>query len=146
MTSAGPRYLRKRRLRPLVISIVALLLLAGGGYVTAAWLAPLPEPRLDITSAEIDTVTVPGDTAQAAVDAQTLPTAIGWLHDDEVWSNDDAVYPLGSITKLIMVLVCMEQKPLEPGADGDTYVWTAADAALTEQFMAVDGVAYSIPV
>src|SRR5699024_11015038 len=49
-------------------------------------------------------------------------------------------------TKLIMMLVSMEHRPLEPGSEGETYVWTAEDAARTEGYLAVDGVAYRIPV
>lgn len=146
MSSEQPRFSRKRRARLIATSLVTVAILGAGGYVAACAVAPVPEPELMIATTGVETVEATGDAAQAAVDVQPFPTAIGWLHDDEVWSNDEGVYPLGSITKLITILVCMEQKPLEPGSEGDTYVWTADDAALTEMYMAVDGVAYNLPV
>ena len=43
--------------------------------------------------------------AQAAVDAQSLPSATGWLHYEQVWSNDEGSYRIASMTKMITVLV-----------------------------------------
>ena len=132
-----------------IVTVGALtlaLLLGAGGYVAVAANAQAPTPTVELS----DDVTAPftADTAgaQALVDAHALPTAIGWSHTNEVWTNDDTAYPLGSITKLITILVAMDHKPLEAGADGETYTWTAADAARTDEYLAVDGVAYSIPV
>lgn len=132
----------------IAVLCVALLVLCGGGYVAAAALAPEPPLTAELAPGEEAPRSVTPDAAgaQAIVDAQALPTAIGWHHDDEVWSNDDAAYPLGSIAKLITVLVTMDYKPLAPGADGDIYTWTAADAARTRDYLAMDGVAYAIPV
>lgn len=146
--TSQPRRRRRRGLRIAAWAIPLLLVLGAGGYVAAVANAPLPEPEFTLVAGEASEVEADGAAAQATVDARPLPTAIGWLHggDDEVWSNDDATYPLGSITKLIMMLVSMDHRPLEPGAEGDTYVWTAEDAARTEGYLAVDGVAYRIPV
>lgn len=122
------------------------LVLGASGYTAAAALAPLPGPTVEVAAGATDPFVVDAAGAQAAVDAHGLPTAIGWAHDDEVWTNDETAYPLGSITKLITILVCMDYKPLEASAYGETYIWTAEDAARTDGYLAVDGVAYSIPV
>ena len=125
-----------------------MLILGGGAYTAAIALAPLPDPEFTLTAEENSSVTATPAAAQTIVDAQPLPTAIGWLHgeDDAVWSNDSETYPLASISKLIMMLVALEHKPLEPGAEGETYVWTESDAALTAGYMAVNGVSFHIPV
>lgn len=146
MRSPRPQLSRKRRARLAVTSVTAAVVLGAGGYTAVCALVPIPAPELTLTAAPTETVTASGDAAQALVDAEALPTAIGWLDDDDVWSNDDSVYPLGSITKLITMLVALEVKPLEPGTEGETYVWTEADAALTDMYLAVDGVAFTIPV
>ncbi|GAB2573605.1 D-alanyl-D-alanine carboxypeptidase [Leucobacter ruminantium] len=146
-TSEDPSPTRRRRRRALTATLLTVALaLAAAGYTLTAANATLPEPRIEAASEAARTVAPDPAAAQAAVDARELPTAIGWAEDEEVWSNDDNAYPLGSITKLITVLVCMDAKPLEPGAEGETYVWTAEDAARTDEYLAVDGVAYSIPV
>lgn len=146
MSIARPQASHRKRVGIVAASLLSVALVGSGGYVAACALAPLPEPQFELAIDGSATVTASSDAAQALVDAQPLPTAIGWLEGDEVWSNDKAVYPLGSITKLIMVLVCVQAKPLDPGADGDTYVWTAEDASRTDEYIAIDGVAYRIPV
>ncbi|MFC5337071.1 D-alanyl-D-alanine carboxypeptidase family protein [Leucobacter denitrificans] len=146
MSTAPRRFSQRRRRRLFFTSLVAVLLLGSGGYVAEAAMADLPEPTLALASAETAIVEADPSTAQAVVDAQTLPTAIGWADDDDVWSNDDETHPLGSITKLIMVLVSMDEDPLEPGTEGETYTWTAEDAELTNYYIAQDGVAFYIPV
>ncbi len=137
---------RRRGLRIIAWAIPSVLVLGAGGYVAAAAAVPLPEPTLHalpVATTEIAADTAP---AQAAVDAKALPTAIGWLHDEEIWTNDETAYPLASISKLVTVLVAQEAQPLAPGEDGPTYVWTAADRERQEHYLSLDGVAYPIPV
>ncbi|WP_449279436.1 D-alanyl-D-alanine carboxypeptidase family protein [Leucobacter sp. GX0328] len=141
------RLRRRRRARRLATTLlVTAIVVAGAGYAVAAARAPIPAPEVAPAADIAQPVIADAAAAQAAVDAQALPTAIGFAESDAVWANDDTAYPLGSITKLITILVCMDAKPLEPGAEGDTYVWTEEDAARTDSYLAVDGVAYSIPV
>ncbi len=140
-----------RRARIIALSVCAATALAAGGYTAACALTPLPAPAIELSpafTAGNDSAAVSADpaAAQAAVDAQNLPTAIGYLHGDEVWANDPTAYPLASISKLITVLVCMEAQPLEPGAEGPVYTWTEADRARQDGYLALDGVAYPIPV
>ncbi|QIM15422.1 hypothetical protein G7067_01785 [Leucobacter insecticola] len=122
--------------------IVALLL---GGYTAAVALTPLPEAIISIDAAAA-TQTLDPAAAQATVDAQDLPTAIGWLEGEEVWTNDPEPQPLASLSKMVTVLVGLEQRPLEAGSDGFTHVWTAEDARQQEEYLAMDGVAFPIPV
>ncbi|MBP1326311.1 D-alanyl-D-alanine carboxypeptidase (penicillin-binding protein 5/6) [Leucobacter exalbidus] len=123
--------------------IIALLLV--GGYT--ATVAATEVAAADVTAAGDTELTITADTAaaQAVVDAQPLPTAVGWLHDEAVFTNDDTAYPLASISKLVTVLVALEAQPLAPGEDGPTYTWTDADVALQNHYISLDGVAYPIP-
>ena len=140
-----------RRALIVALSTITVAALAVGGYTAACALAPLPAPTIELSPAFTpgdDSAAVSADpaAAQAAVDAQSLPTAIGYLHGDEVWANDPTAHPLASISKLITVLVCMEAQPLEPGSDGPVYTWTEADRERQDAYLALDGVAYPIPV
>lgn len=132
---------------PRILAVLTILaLVAVGGYSAAIAIAPAPGPRATLSAPKQESRPADTAAAQATVDAQTLPTAIGWLDGEEVWSNDDTAYPLASISKLITVLVCQEKEPLDPGADGPTHVWSEADAARQQEYLAEDGVAYPIPV
>jgi len=137
---------RRRRRRRAILALSIVLVLIAGGYATAAALAPLPTLR-PVLSTEAETqIDADAEGAAAAVEAQRLPTAIGWADGDEVWSNDDASYPIASLTKLVTVLVCLEAQPLEPGADGPAHTWTAEDQRRQYEYLAMQGVAYPIPV
>lgn len=146
-SDARRRMLRRRRRTVItVIAAVVVVLLAGAAYVAACALAPLPGVRAGLSVEAEQTIGADPALAEAAVASQGLPTAIGWAGAEEVWSNDDASYPLGSVSKLITVLVCMEAQPLAPGADGPTYVWTEEDRARQDYYLSLEGVAYPIPV
>ena len=107
---------RRRRFAVGSVALLALL----GAYCAIVAAAPLPalkanlEPGIEASSEFV------ADTAltQAAADAQALPTAVGWLHDEQIWSNDEGTHRIASITKLITVLVGLEAAPVETGTDG----------------------------
>lgn len=117
-----------------------------GGYTAAVALAPMPTPQVALDVSETEETTIAADAAQAIVDAEVLPSAIGWQDDGLVWSNTDQPQPIASISKLITVLVCLEQQPLDAGTDGPVHVWTAADAALQDEYLSRDGIAFPIPI
>ncbi len=123
-----------------------VIVLAAAGYTTACALAPLPDPTVELTAPTEREMVADTADAQAAVDSRELPTAIGWADGTEVFTNDHNSYSLGSVTKLITILICMEAEPLEPGSDGRTYVWTQEDRDLQDYYLSLEGVAYPIPV
>lgn len=133
---------RRRR----TVAALLVVVLAGVAYASACALATLPEMRPSPTAEAELQIDADAAAAQAVVDVQPLPTAIGWAHEEAVWSNDDTVYAIASISKLITVLVCLQARPLEPGAEGPTYIWTAEDRARQDFYLSLDGVAYPIPV
>ncbi|WP_125099358.1 D-alanyl-D-alanine carboxypeptidase family protein [Leucobacter chromiireducens] len=145
---------RRRGLRTGLIASATVILLAGG-YTAACALTPLPDPQLQLaTSAEADPANLAAaavadelaERAQSAIDNQRGPAAIGWAGSEEVWSNDDTPRPIASISKLVTVLVGLEREPLAAGEPGPVHVWTAADAARTRGYQALDGIAFPIPV
>ncbi|MCB1273375.1 MAG: D-alanyl-D-alanine carboxypeptidase [Leucobacter sp.] len=156
MTSASPdlrlaqrrqrRRFSQRRRRRLTATLTVTAVLIGGGYSAAVGLAPLPElsPQLSVDATQ--TITASTKKAEAAVASQSLPTAIGWGDGNAVWSNDDEAHPIASITKLVTVLVCLEQQPLEPGEDGPDFVYGAAEAQREAELRAQDAIMHPVPV
>ena len=63
-----------------------------------------------------------------------------------MWSNDDEAHPIASITKLVTVLVGLEQQPLAPGEDGPEYVYSAADQQREGELRALDAIMHPVPV
>lgn len=142
MTPA-PEATKRRRLPAILAGVFALVLLLPAGYVAACALTPLPSPEVQLT-AQSSVELPPGSEVQRAVEAQTLPSAAGWLDGEAVWANDSAAYPLASITKIVTALVGLEREPLEVGEDGAHYTWTAADVELQDELISQDGVAFPI--
>ncbi len=136
-------YLRRR----LAVGTIALLALLGA-YCAIVAAAALPELEASLEPGIETTTDFAADPAlaQAAVDAQSLPAATGWLQGEEVWSNDEGSYRIASMTKLITVLVGLEAAPVEPGTAGPVYTLTEADAALVDEVLAQDGTFAPAPV
>lgn len=135
---------RRRRLRRLAATLtVTAVLLLSGGYLAAAGLAPLPALK---ATPSVDRTAQVGASAkhlQAELDAIAEPTAVGWAGSDRVFTNDGSTpHPIASITKLVTVLVCLEQRPLAPGAAGETYTWTAADQQIQARLQAMLAVVF----
>lgn len=146
--SAAPSETEIRRRRwPRVLAwvIPVALVLGAAGYVAVVATAPMPAPTVH-PGAELAAVSADPAAAQAAVDEQSLPTAIAWLDGKDIWTNDDAAHPLASISKLVTVLVCQEVQPIAPGEDGPGYTWTEADAERQDYYLSLDGVAFPVPV
>ena len=134
----------RRRLAVGTIALLALL----GAYCAIVAAAALPELEASLEPGIETTTDFAADPAlaQAAVDAQSLPAATGWLQGEEVWSNDEGSYRIASMTKLITVLVGLEAAPVEPGTAGPVYTLTEADAALVDEVLAQDGTFAPAPV
>lgn len=130
---------RRRRITVGISALLALLIVATGAYTAAVAITPLPDLEVTLTAPAETQIEADVSAAQAAADAQSLPTAVGWQHTDAIWSNDDAPRRIASITKLITVLVGLEAAPLEPGTAGPVYTVTEADALLVDEVLAQDG-------
>lgn len=141
-TEHPPRAQRGRRVAGITTAIIVAL---GAGYVAACAAIPLPAPTLALEVAATQVIAVDDAPLQEAVDGYDEPSAVGWLDGGAVWSNDEAAYPLASITKLVTVLVGQEAEPLEPGDDGPSYAWTEADTDLQAALEEIDGIAFPIP-
>lgn len=136
----------RRRGRWIVLGVVTAIALGASGYTAACALAPLAEPTVSFVGEAEAAFSNDLAVIQAAVDEQSGPAAVGWQGDETVITNDPTAYPIASISKLVTLLVGLEQQPLEPGTDGPSYTWTGADAARQAQYLALDGVAFPIPI
>ena len=149
MTTArmSARRLRTRS-RPFTVALVSFLTLAlaAGGYTWAVAATELPALHAELSVQPVATFTTTDESAQAAVDTQAEPTAIGWTDNNSVWSNDDATYPIASLVKVVTVLVGLGEQPLEAGADGPSYVWSTQDRQRQNEILAMLGVAQPVPV
>lgn len=133
---------RRRR----ALGTVAALLAGGAAYVGACALVPMPAPAVTLEVPATQSFAVDDAPAQAAVDAEPLPTAVGWLDGEAVWSNDDSAQPLASITKLVTAVIGQEAEPIAAGDPGPTYTWSEADVERQEAFAELDGIVFPIPV
>lgn len=138
----GPRMPRLRPIRNWPIhrrlaAFLSLALLVGVGiYLPVTALAPLaPTPARLLAF---------NDPARAAA-APQLPSfgasAVGAIGYPEalVTAGSKAAMPIASISKIITTLVVLEAKPLAVGESGPMITFTAADAALTAKYVALNG-------
>ncbi|MES2092628.1 MAG: D-alanyl-D-alanine carboxypeptidase [Actinomycetota bacterium] len=123
------------RRRLLVFSATAAVI-ASGIYLPLTLLAPL---------APIAARPVPIATATQSAAAPVLPgygaTALAVIGYPEASTTAGSTRPLpiASISKIVTSLVVLEAKPLLPGSPGPTITLTAADAALTARYAALNG-------
>ncbi len=124
--------------RRITVGVAAILVLFGG-YSALIAVTPLPALQATLSiDAETQFDADPA-LAQAAVDAQALPTAVGWAHEETVWSNDDAPHRIASLTKLITALVGLEAAPVEAGGDGPVYTVSESDGRVLDEIIAEGG-------
>ena len=137
---------RSRRLGP-IAATVALGSLMLGGYTVAAAQAPLAPPVVDIHPEARLSHTVTDDAAWAIVNEQALPTAVGYAHTGDVWSNTEEALPIASFTKLVSMLVALEHDPLSPDlTTWGTHTWTVDDWRRQQEVIADLGVAFPTAV
>lgn len=128
------------------MTLTVLAAVVVGGYATAVGAAEIPGPTITLAEGAERTVDADPAPPQQLVDAQSAPSAVGWLDGETVWSNTDGAAPIASISKLATALVCLEAQPVAPGDDGPAHVWSAEDRARQDAYLARDGVAFPIPV
>ena len=135
-----------RRRRRTVVSGLLVLVLGATGYSVAAAATELPPLEGTLSVAEESQYAADASALEAGIGAQSLPTAVGWAHEDEVWANTTEPQSIASITKLVTALVGLAASPLEPGTDGFTHTWTPADRQRQTELIALDGIAFPVPV
>ena len=132
---------------PLVAALGAVALVVAVTTATVRVTAAVPPLRVDVHTA--GTLTVPGDQPPPidvpADGSLVLDASLGDAPSARLASlAPDAVRPIGSVAKTMTALAVLDAHPLAPGADGPTLTMTAADVALFESAVAVDG--SSLPV
>lgn len=141
--AARARMLRRRRRT--VVSGLLILVLGAASYTVAVTTTELPALEGTLSVAEEAEYKADASALEAGINAQALPSAAGWAHDDDVWANTAEPQPIASITKLVTALVGQVVSPLEPGSDGFTHAWTPADRQRQSEIIALDGIAFPVP-
>lgn len=114
----------------------AAVVLAVGLYLPLTLLAPL-----QATAASLAPIT----NSQGPAAAVTLPaygaSAIGAIGYPGVLGTGGSTkpMPIASISKIVTSLVVLKTKPIAAGTSGPTITFTAADAALTAKYIALNG-------
>jgi D-alanyl-D-alanine carboxypeptidase (penicillin-binding protein 5/6) len=112
------------------------VVIALGLYLPLTLLAPLAP-----TVAHVLPFANPPRQAAAVALPPYGASAIGAIGYPEVLATAGSAEPLpiASISKIITSLVVLGAKPIAPGSSGPTITFTAADAALTAKYVALDG-------
>lgn len=112
----------------------AIVLVAVGAYVALTLLAPAPNARLNAEPSAENTFAI----EEAPIAWPEKPAAISTLGNETIRTNGkDALTSMGSITKLIPVLVSLEYKPYDP-ADTAEYVLGPKDSAYLREVLLDD--------
>jgi len=133
---------RRREFKPLALIICLVLLI--GGYTLYAALRPLPAPNTVLTPPVVPaqvTVNIPWPKSGSAEQSAYGADGYGLLASS---STIETPTPTASTAKVMTVLAVLQQKPLEPGEQGPTITFTAADAALYAKYIAMDGSAVQV--
>lgn len=123
------------------------VLLAGCGFAGTygGLAATAPLPQLQPVIAELSPQLTPSSAANVEQVLANFPhpTAVGYLHDPQIRSNDFEKHSIASITKIVTALVCLEQAPLPQ--HNFTHTFDAADEQLTAEIAELDGVVAPTP-
>lgn len=146
-TAAGPDLLARRPhrspLRPSVLVPFGAALALGGAYAATTLLWPLSAAAPTVTPVEIAPVT-------AAVSAPAWPergsAALGVDGIASTVSSSVDASSMASITKLVTVLMALEQLPLAPGEPGREFGFTYDDRAEYWNYLARGESALDVPV
>ena len=123
------------RHRIVVLSVAAILSVLAV-YLPLTLLAPLAP-----TSAQLVPFIAPDRTATHAMLPGYGASAVGAIGYPEAFASAGSTEPLpiASISKIVTSLVVLEAKPLSPGDTGPTITFTARDAALRAEYVALNG-------
>lgn len=133
-----PRIRLPRHLLPVAFSVLAVLVLLGGGYAGWALTRTPPPPALHLR--------LPATLAAAPGAPPAIPAPSQGSFD--LLSSDggrlasrgaDVPTPIGSIAKVMACLVALQKMPLSGTEPGPTYTITGEDVALYRQSVAQNG-------
>lgn len=126
-----------------VIMPILAVLAAAGIYAGATLLWPLYAVAPQVSAAAIDDVTAPATTVSWP-EAGSAGVAVAGI--DAVAASTADAAPMASITKLVTVLMALDEAPFSLGEDGATFTFTWADRAEYWSYLASDESALDVPV
>lgn len=125
-----------------IVPILGLFGLAGV-YAAATLLWPLYAVAPAVSAAPIDDLAAPVTTV-AWPEAGSAAVAVRGI--DSVPASTADAAPMASITKLVTVLMALDEAPFALGEDGATFTFTRADRAQYRDYLASDESALDVPV
>lgn len=125
-----------------IVPILAVFAMAGA-YAGATLLWPLYAVPPVVTAATVDDIAAPVSTV-AWPEAGSAAVAVRGI--DSVPASTTDVAPMASITKLVTVLMALEEAPFALGEDGATFSFTRSDRAAYWDYLANDESALDVPV
>ncbi len=144
---AAPDLLAKRpRRSPLRAGVVVPILVVlgmAGAYAGATLLWPLHAVPAAVTAAPVEDIAAPVTTV-AWPEAGSAAVAVRGIASIPASTPDPA--PMASITKLVTVLMALDEAPFALGEDGATFSFTRADRAAYWDYLASDESALDVPV
>lgn len=118
------------------LALVCLVVLSLGVYLPLVLLAPLSS----VSAAVLPYKYQPSDAAALVWPGYGGSAIAAVGYPEALQSNGStAALPMASISKIITSLVVLQAKPLVVGDPGPTITFTAADAALTKKYIALNG-------
>lgn len=134
---------RRSPLRPgVIVPILAVLGLAGA-YAGTTLLWPLHAVPPTVTEIAIGDMTAP---LSAVAWPGAGSAAVGVAGIDSVSTSTADVASMASITKLVTVLMVLDEMPLALGEQGPTFAFTQRDRTTYNNYLARDESALNVPV
>ncbi|PZE77110.1 D-alanyl-D-alanine carboxypeptidase [Curtobacterium sp. MCBD17_019] len=128
--------------RPVLITVVAVVLVAVA-YLVAAAVVPFAPATVSRATYAAPTATLPALSFPGyGATAVEAPGFAGSLQT----SGDTGQRSIASISKVVTALVVLQAHPLTTSDDGPTITFTAAQHALYDQYLALDGEVAAMPV
>lgn len=134
---------RRSPLRAGVVVPILVVLGMAGAYAGATLLWPLHAVPAAVTAAPVEDIAAPVTTV-AWPAAGSAAVAVRGIASVPASTPDPA--PMASITKLVTVLMALDEAPFALGEDGATFNFTRADRAAYWDYLASDESALDVPV
>lgn len=114
-----------------------------GVYAATTLLWPLYAVEPTVTAVPIAEVVAPASAVAFPADGSAAVSVRGM---GSVAASSGEAAPMASITKLVTVLMVLEQMPLQPGEQGPTFAFTYRDQQTYWEFLGRDESALDVPV
>lgn len=134
---------RRRALRPGTVLPVVAVVGVAALYAASTLLWPLYAVAPVVTAAAVADVVAPASAVAWPAEGAAAVDVRGF---DRIAASSSDVAPIASVTKLVTVLMVLEQSPLAPGEQGPSFTFSWADDDTYWDFLSRDESALEVPV